>query len=249
VTQPAYPCAERGGVVWTYVGPASRPPGLPDLEWALVPEAQRFVSKFWQDCNYLQALEGGVDPAHISFLHGILDARDDAMRRALDQAAVGFGFTSQLERAPHIEVADTETGLLIGARAGDQRGLWRHPARREPRQRLPRRLGGPADAEVLRSAGPGRPGQGPHREPGRLRSLARATGPGGPGHHPRAQAAAGGGHRPSCARDATAGARSRHLRRPAGLHAPAEGRPVGGGGEEAADGVSVRRVRRPLGVS
>ena len=116
VTQPAYPCAERGGVVWTYMGPASRPPGLPDLEWALVPEAQRFVSRFWQDCNYLQALEGGVDPAHISFLHGILDARDDALRRALDQAAVGFGFTSQLEQAPRIEVADTVPGPLIGAR-------------------------------------------------------------------------------------------------------------------------------------
>ena len=69
VTHPAYPCAERGGVVWAYMGPASPPPGLPDLEWTEVPEDQRFVSKFWQDCNYLQALEGGVDPAHISFLH------------------------------------------------------------------------------------------------------------------------------------------------------------------------------------
>src|SRR5438067_2306428 len=91
VTLPTYPCAERGGVVWTYMGPASPPPGLPDLEWALVPEAQRFVSKFWQGCNYLQALEGGVDPAHISFLHGILDARDAAARRVLDSAAAGFG--------------------------------------------------------------------------------------------------------------------------------------------------------------
>jgi len=88
----------------------------PDLEWALVSEAQRFVSTFWQDCNDLQALEGGVDPAHTSFLHGTLDARDDALRRAPDQAPIGRGFTSQLERAPHIEVADTETGLLIGAR-------------------------------------------------------------------------------------------------------------------------------------
>src|SRR5947209_16926321 len=84
VTHPAYPCAEGGGVVWAYMGPASPPPGLPDLEWTEVPEDQRFVSKFWQDCNYLQALEGGVDPAHISFLHGILDARDDGLRRALE---------------------------------------------------------------------------------------------------------------------------------------------------------------------
>ena len=109
------------------MGPASPPPGLPDLEWALVPEAQRFVSKFWQDCNYLQALEGGVDPAHISFLHGILDARDDEGRRALDRAAAGFGFAAQLERTPHIEVADTETGLLIGARRDAPAGqyYWR----------------------------------------------------------------------------------------------------------------------------
>ena len=127
VTLPAYPCAERGGVVWTYMGPASPPPGVPDLEWALVPDAQRFVSKFWQGCNYLQALEGGVDPAHISFLHGILNARDEAARRVLDSAAAGFGFASQLERAPHIEVADTETGLLLGARREAPAGqyYWR----------------------------------------------------------------------------------------------------------------------------
>jgi phthalate 4,5-dioxygenase oxygenase subunit len=127
VTLPAYPCAERGGVVWTYMGPATPPPGLPDLEWALVPDAQRFVSKFWQGCNYLQALEGGVDPAHISFLHGILDTGDVAERRALDRAAAGFGFAAQLERAPHIEVADTPTGLLLGARREAPAGqyYWR----------------------------------------------------------------------------------------------------------------------------
>jgi phenylpropionate dioxygenase-like ring-hydroxylating dioxygenase large terminal subunit len=127
VTLPAYPCAERGGVVWTYMGSADPPPALPDLEWALVPDAQRFVSKFWQDCNYLQGLEGGVDPAHISFLHGLLDTGDEEGRRALDQAAAGFGFASQLERAPHIEVADTASGLLIGARREAPAGqdYWR----------------------------------------------------------------------------------------------------------------------------
>jgi len=127
VTLTAYPCAERGGVVWTYMGPASPPPGLPDLEWTLVPDSQRFVSKFWQGCNYLQALEGGVDPAHISFLHGILDTRDEAARRVLDSAAAGFGFASQLERAPHIEVTDTASGLLIGARREAPAGqyYWR----------------------------------------------------------------------------------------------------------------------------
>jgi len=127
VALPAYPCADHGGVIWTYMGPAGSAPGLPDLEWALVPDDQRFVTKFWQGCNYLQALEGGVDPAHISFLHGILNARDEAARRALDGAAAGFGFASQLERAPHIEVADTPIGLLLGARREAPAGqyYWR----------------------------------------------------------------------------------------------------------------------------
>lgn len=126
VRHAAYPCAERGGVIWTYMGPGT-PPGLPDLEWALVPDEQRFVSKFWQDCNYLQALEGGVDPAHISFLHGILDASDARQRQALDRAAAGFGFTAGLERAPHLEVADTDSGLLIGSRREAPAGqyYWR----------------------------------------------------------------------------------------------------------------------------
>jgi phenylpropionate dioxygenase-like ring-hydroxylating dioxygenase large terminal subunit len=127
VRVPAYPCAERGGVVWTYMGPASAPPAFPDLEWTRVPDTQRFVSKFWQDCSYLQALEGGVDPAHISFLHGILDTRDEAARRALDGAAAGFGFAAGLERAPHIEVAETPMGLLLGARREAPAGqyYWR----------------------------------------------------------------------------------------------------------------------------
>ena len=123
----AYPCAERGGVVWTYMGPVHPPPGLPDLEWALVPEAQRLVTKFYQECNYLQALEGGVDPAHISFLHGVLDANNADLRRDLDQAAAGFALAAQLEKAPHLEVVDTDYGVLIGARrdAGEGRYYWR----------------------------------------------------------------------------------------------------------------------------
>src|SRR5690349_7868046 len=28
----AYPCKERGGIVWTYMGPRQEPPPLPDLE-------------------------------------------------------------------------------------------------------------------------------------------------------------------------------------------------------------------------
>jgi phenylpropionate dioxygenase-like ring-hydroxylating dioxygenase large terminal subunit len=123
----AYPCVERGGVVWTYMGSASPAPAPPALEWTLLPDDHRFVSKFYQECNYLQGLEGGIDPAHISFLHGVVDGGDDAVRRELDQASAGFLLASQLERAPHLEIADTEYGVLIGARrdAGKGMSYWR----------------------------------------------------------------------------------------------------------------------------
>ena len=54
-------------------------------------------------------------------------ARASGPRRALDSAAAGFGFAAQLERAPHIDVADTPTGLLLGARreAPAGRYYWR----------------------------------------------------------------------------------------------------------------------------
>jgi phthalate 4,5-dioxygenase len=64
-----YPCIERGGLVWAYMGPADKQPEPPEVEWCLVPEANRFITKRLQECNYLQAMEGGIDTAHVSFVH------------------------------------------------------------------------------------------------------------------------------------------------------------------------------------
>jgi hypothetical protein len=109
------------------MGPAKPPPGLPDLEWALVPAAHRLVTKFYQECNYLQALEGGVDPAHIAFLHGVLDVQNTALQRDLDKAAAGFALAAQLEKAPSLEIVERDYGILIAARrdAGEGRYYWR----------------------------------------------------------------------------------------------------------------------------
>jgi phenylpropionate dioxygenase-like ring-hydroxylating dioxygenase large terminal subunit len=63
----SYPLVERGGVLWTYMGPPERQPPLPEWEFALVPGEQRFVSKRLQECNWLQAMEGGIDSSHVSF--------------------------------------------------------------------------------------------------------------------------------------------------------------------------------------
>src|SRR2546426_8566135 len=53
----AYPCRERGGMVWTYMGPPELMPGLPEFEFLMVPDSHRYVSKRLQECNWLQALE------------------------------------------------------------------------------------------------------------------------------------------------------------------------------------------------
>src|SRR5947207_15665774 len=61
----SYPLIERGGVVWVYMGPAGEQPPLPEYEFATVGEAQSYTSKRLQECNYLQAMEGGIDSSHV----------------------------------------------------------------------------------------------------------------------------------------------------------------------------------------
>lgn len=72
----AYPCRERNGIAWTYMGPdRENPPPLPDLEWNLVPPENVHLSFRVQECNWLQALEGEIDSAHAPILHGRIDAK------------------------------------------------------------------------------------------------------------------------------------------------------------------------------
>ena len=72
----SYPCRERNGVVWTYMGPdAATPPPLPNLEWNLVPQENVALSVRVQECNWLQALEGEIDSAHAPILHGRIDGK------------------------------------------------------------------------------------------------------------------------------------------------------------------------------
>ena len=65
----AYPCIERAGMVWAYMGPKDKQPVPPEVEWCSLPLSQVFVSKRLQECNYLQAMEGGIDTSHVSYVH------------------------------------------------------------------------------------------------------------------------------------------------------------------------------------
>src|ERR1700728_2320993 len=65
----SYPLVKRGAVLWAYMGPADKQPQLPEWEFAMGPADQTFVSKRLQESNLLQAMEGGIDSRHVSFLH------------------------------------------------------------------------------------------------------------------------------------------------------------------------------------
>lgn len=64
----SYPVFERNGIIWGYLG-SGEPPAVPTLDCFEAPEAYTFAFKGYLDCNWLQALEVGIDPAHASFLH------------------------------------------------------------------------------------------------------------------------------------------------------------------------------------
>ena len=69
-----YPCVDKGDLIWAYMGPAEKQPPFPGFEWCDLPKSHRYVMKFIEQCNYLQAMEGDYDPSHARFLHSRLDA-------------------------------------------------------------------------------------------------------------------------------------------------------------------------------
>jgi phthalate 4,5-dioxygenase len=74
VRQRRYPTQVVAGVIWAYLGPEdSTPPALPALDAFVAPASHGFAFKGQWHCNWLQAVEVGIDPAHPSFLHRMLD--------------------------------------------------------------------------------------------------------------------------------------------------------------------------------
>ena len=117
----SYPLVERGGVLWTYMGPPETQPPLPEYEFATVPPSQTYMSKRLQECNYLQAMEGGIDSSHVSFLH-----RGALNQDPLFKGAKGNQYNLN-DAQPKFEVVESEGGLLIAARRKAEEGnyYWR----------------------------------------------------------------------------------------------------------------------------
>jgi nitrite reductase/ring-hydroxylating ferredoxin subunit len=116
----SYPVRERGGLVWVYLGPPERAPGLPEFEWLQVPAPHRRVSKWIQETSYLSGLEGEVDSAHFSFLHRWFDPSQLPM--PLQRQGLSWR-----DPAPRLTVHETDYGFVYGSRrqVGAEGYYWR----------------------------------------------------------------------------------------------------------------------------
>jgi phenylpropionate dioxygenase-like ring-hydroxylating dioxygenase large terminal subunit len=72
IRQQSYPTVELGGLIWAYMGPPELEPPLPKFAWTQSPATHRHVSKVIEECNWLQALEGGIDTSHAPILHRLI---------------------------------------------------------------------------------------------------------------------------------------------------------------------------------
>jgi phthalate 4,5-dioxygenase len=103
----AYLTAERGGVVWVFMGDRAEAPALPPFEACLAPQDHvqlRFVQRH---CNWLQAVEGDLDTSHVGLLHfGAAKPTKDLDRNHQDIV---------VNRAPEYKVTETPFGLTYGA--------------------------------------------------------------------------------------------------------------------------------------
>ncbi len=117
-----YPGADWGGLIWVYMGPKHLSPQLPQLQWCILPDNQRYVDKWLQNCNSTQAHEGEIDTSHISFLHRTFEDPGAGPRRNVTSLAL-----AALDGAPQLTVKETEYGFVYGARRTTPDGnyYWR----------------------------------------------------------------------------------------------------------------------------
>ena len=104
----AYPCVERGSIIWTYMGPREVPPPLPDIEANMLPEGEYQVTALERECNWVQALEGDLDTVHVAFLHS-------GHRKPENVKPGTMGYYALVERAARFVTIETDYGVSYGA--------------------------------------------------------------------------------------------------------------------------------------
>jgi phenylpropionate dioxygenase-like ring-hydroxylating dioxygenase large terminal subunit len=119
-TVKSYPAVEAGGIVWAYMGPPEKKPAPPEYEYCLAPDAHRYASRRWEECNWLQGLEGGIDPVHVPFLHKY-ELSSDPLHKGNTGADLTASTNLFYDSVPQ------DYGINVVARrdAGDDSYYWR----------------------------------------------------------------------------------------------------------------------------
>jgi phenylpropionate dioxygenase-like ring-hydroxylating dioxygenase large terminal subunit len=112
IRHPGYPTREAGGIIWTYMGRPDSAPAFPEFPWLHLPPDKLLVVKMYQDNNYLQGLEGDLDPAHPNYLH-----RDFTQESGKSWAGVGWQSMSDVMNfgVPDIQCEETPYLMRVGA--------------------------------------------------------------------------------------------------------------------------------------
>jgi phenylpropionate dioxygenase-like ring-hydroxylating dioxygenase large terminal subunit len=116
----AYPARIAGPVLWVYMGDVRPAPELPGFGFIGLPGEQVYASRWHQECNYAQAMEGELDSAHVGFLHRMVDKTDED-----HQALTGKYFKE--DTAPSWKILPTEAGFMAcnGRRVDGDKRYWR----------------------------------------------------------------------------------------------------------------------------
>ena len=69
IQHPAYRAQELGGLIFAYLGPEPAPL-LPRLHFLAAPGSRLGFFQGFENVNFMQGVENGIDPLHTSFLHG-----------------------------------------------------------------------------------------------------------------------------------------------------------------------------------
>ncbi|MCX7313310.1 MAG: aromatic ring-hydroxylating dioxygenase subunit alpha [Alphaproteobacteria bacterium] len=118
IRQKSYPVVEKSGILFAYMGPGD-PPAFPHFDCFVAPDTHIFAFKGRIDCNWLQSLEVGIDPAHTSFLHRFFHDEDPKegygklfRDNSIDSEMPMTRIMREFPR-PVIEVESTDYGLRV----------------------------------------------------------------------------------------------------------------------------------------
>lgn len=118
IKQSAYPVVEKSGTIFAYIG-EGEPPAFPEFDCFVAPDSHTFAFKGLFECNWLQALEVGMDPAHASYLHRFFEDEDTSesygkqFRGASADSELPITKVLREFDLPEINVTGTDYGMRL----------------------------------------------------------------------------------------------------------------------------------------